>query len=316
MHPQVKIMVSNFISILIADDNIDDRLSLRETLEARGFVVFEAADSNEAYAKAATDIPDLIILDVGMPPDDGFTVCKRIRSNSATSGIPILMLTCHGMVEERTTGLNAGADDYVIKPCDNDELVARISALFRRYPPKISFFERIEHAHRSIEAAETYRRSIVVLNVDVKGSSVSPATTNEEYQRKLTYRDYHTIVEEAVSISDGTKVAWAGDGGTSEFMNAEAAVSAALLIFEKRAQNSRVSDLVIRIGIASGLELLEPKSEIGKRTSQTHNRAGHYQKYANYNKLTIGKEIYDALSDQSRFEKRSQIDGEELYESK
>lgn len=308
-------MVSNFISILIADDNIDDRLSLRETLEARGVVVFEAADSNEAYTKASIDIPDLIILDVGMPPDDGFTVCKRIRSNSETSGIPILMLTCHGMVEERTTGLNAGADDYLIKPCDNDELIARISALFRRYPPKISFFERIEHAHRSIEAAETYRRSIVVMNVDVKGSSVSPATTNEEYQRKLAYRDYHRIVEEAVSISDGTKVAWAGDGGTSEFTNAEAAVSAALLIFEKRAQNSRVFDLVIRMGIAGGLELLEPSSEIGKRTSQTHNRAGHYQKYANYNK-DFGKEIYDALSDQSRFEKRSQIDGEELYESK
>src|ERR1044072_9184331 len=97
--------MSNSITILIADDNIDDRLSLRDTPEARGYIVFEAADTEEAYTQAENALPDLIILDVGMPPEDGFTVCRRIRGNSKTSKIPILMLTCHGLVEERTTGL-------------------------------------------------------------------------------------------------------------------------------------------------------------------------------------------------------------------
>jgi DNA-binding response OmpR family regulator len=309
-------MVPSSISILIADDSIDDRLSLRETLEARGFVVHEAADSDEAYAKAGAEIPDLIILDVGMPPEDGLTVCKRIRGNSETSRIPILMLTCHGLVEERTRGLYAGADDYLLKPCDNDELMARIAALFRRYPPRSSFFERVENVQRSIAALESYRRRIVVMNIDVKNSSVPPVSTNEEYERKLIFRDYHSIVEEAVSSSDWAQVAWAGDGGTSEFTSADSAVSAAFLILEKKEQNPRLRDLVIRIGIASGLELLEPGSQIGKRTSQTHNRAGHYQKYSNYNKVTIGREIYNSLFDNSCFKERPEIDSEISYESK
>lgn len=316
MQPLSKLMIPNSISILIADDNLDDRLSLRETLEARGFVVHEAADSDEAYDKAWVEMPDLIILDVGMPPDDGLTVCKRIRSHSETSRIPILMLTCHGLVEERTRGLYAGADDYVIKPCDNDELMARIYALFRRYPPRSSFFERVENAQSSIAALESYRRSIVVINIDVKNSSVPPVNTNEEYERKLIFRDYHAIVEEAISSSGGATVAWAGDGGTSEFTNADSAVSAAFLILEKKEQNPRLRGLVIRIGIASGLELLEPGSEIGKRTSQTHNRAGHYQKYSNYNKVTVGREIYNSLFDNSLFKERPEVDSETLYESK
>lgn len=308
--------MSNPITILVADDNVDDRLSLRDTLEARGYQVYEAADTEVAFTKAEKELPDLIILDVGMPPDDGYTVCRRLREAPKTARIPILMLTCHGLVEERTAGLYSGADDYVIKPCDNDELLARITALFRRYPPRTNFFERIEQARHSIEAAESYRRSIVVLNIDVKGSSLAPANNNEEYLRKLLFRDYHLLVEEAVAARGGVSVAWAGDGGTTEFQNADSAVSSALLVLEKRAAHHRVSNLVLRIGVAGGMELLEPDSEIGKRTSQTHNRAGHFQKYSNHNKVTVGKEIYDSLSNNANFQERPPIDGETVYESK
>ena len=311
-------MTLNSISILIADDNTDDRLSLRATLEAKGYFVSEAADSDEAYAKALSDLPDLIILDVGMPPEDGFAVCRRIRTNDETSRVPILMLTCHGLVEERTTGLYAGADDYVIKPCHNDELLARITALLRRYPPKSSFFERIEQARISIEAAEKYRRNIVVMNIDVKDSSRPPSNATQEYASKLIFRDYHTIVEDTISSLDGSKVAWAGDGGTSEFSSPELAVSAALLILERVERHPRVRDVVIRVGLAGGLELLDPSCEIGKRTSRTHNRAGHYQKRSNHRKVTIGAEIYKSLSlsEQARFQECWQGDGELTYESK
>ena len=305
----------NPISVLIADDDADDRLSLRQTLEGQGYRVIEAADGVETFLQAQSELPDLIILDVGMPPDDGISVCRRIRANPTTSKIPILMLTCHGLVEERTAGLYAGADDYVIKPCDNDELFARISAMFRRYPPRSNFFDRIEHAHSSIEAAETYRRNVIVINVDVTGSSEAVKDGIQEYARKLVYRDYHTMVELAVASSQGSQVAWAGDGGTSEFNEVDSAVSAALSILNEVSQHSRLRDLVLRIGIAGGLELIEPYAEIGKRTSQTHNRAGHFQKNSNYQKVTIGKEIYRALSDKSRFHERRPIDGEIVFES-
>ena len=311
-------MTLNSIFILIADDNIDDRLSLRATLEAKGYFVSEAADSDEAYAKALSDLPDLIILDVGMPPEDGYAVCRRIRSNDETLRVPILMLTCHGLVEERTTGLYAGADDYVIKPCHNDELLARISALLRRFPPKSNFFERIEQAQLSIEAAEAYRQNIVVMNIDVKDSSKPPSNATQEYTSKLIFRDYHTIVEDTISSLNGSKVAWAGDGGTSEFRSPKSAVSAALLILERVAHHPRVRDLILRVGIAGGLELLDPSCDIGKRTSHTHNRAGHYQKQSNHRKVTIGAEIYESLSlsDKARFQECRQSDDEITYESK
>jgi class 3 adenylate cyclase len=154
------------------------------------------------------------------------------------------------------------------------------------------------------------------VNIDIKGSSDLFSDISQEYARKLTFRDYHTLVEETVSSSEGSKVAWAGDGGTSEFTNPESAVSVALTILESSARHPRISNLVLRIGIAGGLELLDPSCEIGKRTSQTHNRAGHYQKLSNDCKVTIGPEIYEALSDKLRFQKRPQIDGEIVYESK
>jgi class 3 adenylate cyclase len=251
-----------------------------------------------------------------MPTEDGYAVCKRIRSFPQTAGIPILMLTCHGFVSERITGLNSGADDYVTKPCDNSELLARISALFRRYPPKSRFIEVIEHAQRGLDAAEAYRRRIIVLNVDVKGSSTPPLNNNEELLQTLIFHDYHSVVEESVAVSDGSKVAWAGDGGTSEFSSDESAVSAALLIIENCARHHRASRLILRIGIAGGVELIEPNCEIGKRTSQTHNRAGHLQKNSNHNKVTIGKEIYEALANRSRFQERPPVDGAIVYESK
>jgi class 3 adenylate cyclase len=132
----------------------------------------------------------------------------------------------------------------------------------------------------------------------------------------LTFHDYHGLVEEAVASNQGSKVAWAGDGGTSEYSDDKLAVSTALLILENRIRHSRVFNLTLRIGIAAGLELLEPSSEIGKRTSQTHNRAGHFQKYSKDNKVTIDKYVYDSLDDKSLFTERPPIDGLLAYETK
>jgi DNA-binding response OmpR family regulator len=307
--------MSETTTILIADDNVDDRLSLRDLLLAKGYRVLEAKTTDETFNQAITHAPDLIILDVEMPTEDGYSVCKQLRSYQKTSNIPILMLTCHGFAQERVEGLNSGADDYVIKPCDNDELLARVSALFRRWPPKNSFIKVIEHAQRGLEVAEGFRERIVVVNIDVTGSSIAPVDTNQEYLRTLIFHDYHELVDEVIASKGGSKVAWAGDGGTSEFTSSAFAVSAALSILGKRIHHQRVSKLTLRIGIASGLELLEPSSEVGKRTSQTHNRAGHFQKYSNTNKVTIDRDIYDSLDDKSLFRERTPISGLIAYES-
>jgi CheY-like chemotaxis protein len=308
--------MSEPITILVADDDEDVRLSLTDLLRSKGYNVAEAANTGEAFSKTVELRPDLLILDVEMPPEDGYAVCRAIRGNAATSKIPILMLTCHGLVEERTAGLRSGADDYVIKPCYNDELLARIEALFRRYPPKAMFFERLEHAQSGIKAAEEFRRYIVVLNVDVKGSSSPPPSVHEEYQRPLVYRDYHEIVDSAVAKHGGSEVAWAGDGGTAEFSEPDPAVAASIAILKASARHPRVSNLVLRIGVAGGMELLEPTSLIGKRTSQTHNRAGHLQKYSGLNNVCIDSDVFDAISCKDLFIERSPVDNRTAYELK
>ncbi|KAB2349089.1 response regulator transcription factor [Actinomadura rudentiformis] len=116
--------------ILIVDDEPAVRESLVRSLEFEGYAVTEAADGAMALDRVSRDEPDLVVLDVLMPRMDGLTACRRMRAQGAT--MPVLMLTARDMVGDRVTGLDAGADDYLVKPFELDELLARIRALLRR----------------------------------------------------------------------------------------------------------------------------------------------------------------------------------------
>ena len=112
---------------------VDDEASIRRILETRlsmiGYTVVTAADGDEALAVYKKELPNLIILDIMMPKLDGYGVCQEIRKDS---DIPIIMLTALGDVADRITGLELGADDYVVKPFSPKELEARIKAILRR----------------------------------------------------------------------------------------------------------------------------------------------------------------------------------------
>ena len=112
---------------------VDDEASIRRILETRlsmiGYIVVTAADGDEALAVYKKELPNLIILDIMMPKLDGYGVCQEIRKDS---DIPIIMLTALGDVADRITGLELGADDYVVKPFSPKELEARIKAILRR----------------------------------------------------------------------------------------------------------------------------------------------------------------------------------------
>ncbi len=118
--------------VLVVDD--DERLlaALRRGLLLRGFTVVLAADSSQALHHLQQTSPDVMILDVMMPGMDGLSLCRLVRENST---LPILMLTARDSVPDRVAGLEAGADDYLVKPFALDELVARIQALLRRVRP-------------------------------------------------------------------------------------------------------------------------------------------------------------------------------------
>ncbi|MCC9740799.1 response regulator transcription factor [Streptomyces sp. MNU89] len=116
--------------ILIVDDEPAVRDALRRSLAFEGYGTETAVDGLDALAKAGEYEPDLVLLDVLMPRMDGLTAARRLRASGST--VPILMLTARDTVGDRVTGLDAGADDYLVKPFELDELLARVRALLRR----------------------------------------------------------------------------------------------------------------------------------------------------------------------------------------
>jgi two-component system, OmpR family, response regulator MprA len=118
--------------LLVVDDEIAISNVIRLGMEHAGFQVHCATEGYQALDMAQRLKPDLVVLDVMLPGLDGFEVCRRLRQNQATTNIPILMLTAKDDVKDRVQGLDIGADDYVTKPFDLAELVARVRALLRR----------------------------------------------------------------------------------------------------------------------------------------------------------------------------------------
>ena len=119
--------------ILVVDDDKHITEVLRRTLAYEGYGVEVARRGDEALRKVAEHPPDLIVLDIGLPGISGLEVCKRLRE--AGDQVPILMLTAKDSVPDRVEGLDTGADDYLVKPMDLDELLARVRALLRRRNP-------------------------------------------------------------------------------------------------------------------------------------------------------------------------------------
>ena len=132
----------NSASILIVDDEPQIRRVLRATLSSQGYTVAEARSGDEALEQIRGQRPDLILLDVNMTSRSGFEVCREIRGSS---DIPIIMLTVRNSERDKVQALDAGADDYVVKPFGSEELMARIRAALRGAAPGASQPPNIYH---------------------------------------------------------------------------------------------------------------------------------------------------------------------------
>jgi two-component system response regulator PrrA len=118
--------------VLVVDDDEDIRVSLDRGLRLSGFDVRTAADGESALRAVTERAPDCVVLDVGLPGQDGVAVVETLRARGVA--VPVLMLSARSSVDDRVTGLAAGADDYLVKPFALAELVARLRALLRRVP--------------------------------------------------------------------------------------------------------------------------------------------------------------------------------------
>jgi DNA-binding response OmpR family regulator len=123
--------------VLVVEDDTDIAGVLRRSLDKEGYDVRVAPDGEAAIDEAGVFEPDAVVLDLGLPRLDGVEVCRRLRDDG---DVPILILTARDALEARVEGLDSGADDYLVKPFERDELLARLRALLRRRPPRGSAY--------------------------------------------------------------------------------------------------------------------------------------------------------------------------------
>ena len=227
--------------ILIVDDEPFNLDLLEQELEDQGYVIERANDGAEALEKVPSFEPDVILLDYMMPKMNGLEVLKHLREDERHKGIPVILLTAKATREDKVRGLDGGADDYVVKPFDSFELLARVRAMVRikemhdtldewnrslteKVKEQVEELQRVNRLKRylSPQIAETilgenenlfksHRREITVVFLDLRGfTAFSDSAEPEEVMEVL--RGYHAAMGKLIFAFDGTLERFAGDG--------------------------------------------------------------------------------------------------------
>jgi two-component system response regulator MprA len=140
--------------VLVVEDDVDIAGVLRRSLDKEGYDVRIAGDGEAALQESGVFEPDAVVLDLGLPKLDGVEVCRRLREEG---DVPILVLTARDALESRVEGLDSGADDYLVKPFERDELLARLRALMRRRPPRGSAYLVVGDLRLNPDTREVFR---------------------------------------------------------------------------------------------------------------------------------------------------------------
>jgi two-component system response regulator MprA len=181
-------------AVLLVDDDAPIRRMLERTLVAEGYDVAAVADGGAALAQVERSLPDLIVLDVGMPGMDGLAVTRRLRAKGLP--VPILLLTARDALAERVAGLDAGADDYLVKPFEVDELTARVRALLRRNQPP---GDQLAFADLALDVESATAR---------RGGRDLELTRREAELLELLLRNARVVVTRELALEE----VWGGDG--------------------------------------------------------------------------------------------------------
>ncbi|HEX2933608.1 MAG TPA: response regulator, partial [Candidatus Binatia bacterium] len=239
--------MNNPAKILVVDDTAKNVKLLADLLAVKGYGVVTAESGQEALAKLEAEKPDLVLLDVVMPEMSGYEVCQKIRENPATRILPVVMVTALDPAEERVKGLDAGADDFLTKPINRAELLARVRSLLRikelqdqvqcqadelsqwnknleqRVEEQVGQLERLGRLKRffSPQLAElivsgdaedplkTHRRELTVVYLDLRGFTAF-AETAEPEEVMDTLHEYHAAMGKLILEYEGTLEHFAG----------------------------------------------------------------------------------------------------------
>jgi len=212
--------VSEPARILVVDDTPANVKLLADLAAFSGYRVSTASSGAAALQAIAAEPPDLVLLDVVMPGMSGYDVCRAIRAGTATAMLPVIMVTALDPVQERIKGLEAGADDFLIKPIHPPELIARVRSLLR-IKGQIDRLERLKRFF-SPKLADLivsggagdplipHRRDIVVVFLDLRGfTALAERAAPEELMGVL--REYHQAMGELILAHEGTLERFGGD---------------------------------------------------------------------------------------------------------
>ena len=228
--------------VLVVDDTPVNVKLLADLLGAKGYAVLTAASGAEALAKIDAEQPDLVLLDVMMPGMTGYEVCRKLRDNPGTAMLPVVMVTALDPGQERVKGIEAGADDFLSKPINQPELLARVRSLLRvkalhdqltslnrtleeRVATQVAQLENLGRLKRffSPQLAEailtggaedplkSHRRDITVVFLDLRGFTAF-AETSEPEEVMAVLREYHAAMGTLIVEHEGTLERFTGDG--------------------------------------------------------------------------------------------------------
>jgi class 3 adenylate cyclase len=235
--------------ILVVDDTVRNVKLLADLLSVKGYSVMTAASGREAMALIDAEPPDLILLDVVMPEMSGYEVCAAIRANPATRMLPVIMITALDPSVERVKGIDAGADDFLSKPINQPELLARVKSLLRikelhdmvrtqatqlaewnqtlaqRVQEQVAQLERLGRLKRFFspqladlivsgdadDPLKTHRRELTVVFLDLRGFTAFAESAEPEEVMSVLH-EYHAEMGKLINDYEGTLEHFAGDG--------------------------------------------------------------------------------------------------------
>jgi adenylate cyclase len=228
--------------VLVVDDVADNVEILKMRLESLGYEVVVAVDGEQALEKVASELPDLVLLDIMMPKIDGLEVVRRMKADATLPFIPVILVTAKATPKDIVTGLDAGGDDYLTKPIDHGALVARVRAMLRiktlhdevqtlntsleaKVKAQVEELERVGRLRRFLapqlaqaivtsgdeKMLENHRREIVAMFCDLRGFT-SFAETAEPEDIMAVLKEYHGAIGPLIRKYEGTLDRFTGDG--------------------------------------------------------------------------------------------------------